>query len=676
MAAARAAARMKPIVAIKAGRSAIAAKAAKSHTGALAGSDRVYDAAFRRAGIVRVGALDDLFEAAETLALRRPVAGNRLAIVTNGGGVGILATDALVAKQGALAELTPETLAALDRALPQTWSHGNPIDIVGDAQGARYSTALVAAADDPGVDAVLVLNCPTAVASSVEAADAVIAAVTDKSGPARTKPVLACWLGDHAAAEARRRLSAAGIPTFATPEEAIDGFTYLLDFQHRATHLTEVGQSAASRVRADRDAADKLLRGALELGQEWLDEVDAKALLAAYGIPVARTVKAANPQEVADLAQRLTPPFAVKIRSPDISHKSDVGGVALDLASPGDARAAAQAMLERVSAAKPDARIEGFAVEEMINRPGSFELIAGLASDATFGPIVLFGQGGTAVSEIDDTAVALPPLTPVLAADLMSRTRISRLLKGYRNRPPAKLEAIQDVLIRLARIAADHPEVAELDINPLLADENGAIALDARVQDPALAVPAALVSYPQELERRIVAQDGTELLIRPIHPEDAPALQRFIEGLDPESVRARFFETMKRLPPAMLDRLTQIDYDREMAFVALDRTANPEDDVICGVARIVVLPGGTKGEYALTARQTTIERGIARALMEEVVAYARRRGLQELCGEELRDSIGLLDVARDVGGAITQDKDDPTVVCVALRLLPVEAAAE
>lgn len=328
-------------------------------------------------------------------------------------------------------------------------------------------------------------------------------------------------------------------------------------------------------------------------------------------------------------------------------------------------------------AAQPEARIEGFVVEEMVKRSGAIELIAGLAADATFGPIVLFGQGGVAVNEIDDTAIALPPLTKTSAAELIARTRVSRLLEGYRNHPRANLDAIVDVLIRLSRIATDHPEVAELDINPLLADADGVIALDARVRlrDPALAVPAALSVYPADLERRVPAADGSQILIRPIRPEDAPALEKFIEGLDVASVRARFFETMKRLPPALLDRLTQIDYDREMAFVALDRTENADDDTICGVARLIVLPGGTKGEYALTACPRTIERGIARALMNEAIAYAKRRGLTELCGQELRDSIGLLGLARELGGSITRDPEDASVACVALRLLPAEEAA-
>ncbi|MDB5397593.1 MAG: family N-acetyltransferase [Rhodospirillales bacterium] len=682
MAAARAAARVKPILAIKAGRSSSSAQTVKSHTGALAGSDRVYDAAFRRAGIVRVGTLENLFDALEVLASGQSAGGRRLAIITNGGGVGVLAVDALLAKAGIAAKLSVETIATLDTVLPPTWSKANPIDVVGDADGTRYAAALRSVLADPGVDAALVINCPTAVSSSAEAASAMIDCIVGETESTKAKPVLACWLGSETTTGARRKLSTAGIPTFATPERAIDGFTYLNKFGHRAAHLDEVGDLAAAVFRPDHPVANALLRGALEGGKEWLDEADAKALLTAYGVPVARTIKAATPDQVAQAARTLGGMVVVKIKSPDIIHKSDIGGVALDLATPEAARASAQAMLDRIHASQPDARLDGFTVDAMIHRPDSIELIAGLAGDATFGPVILFGQGGVAVDMIDDTAVALPPLTPVLAADLVARTRVSRLLGGYRSRPPAKLSAIYDVLMALARIATDHPEIVELDINPLLADETGVVALDARVRlrDPALAVPAALVSYPHDLEHIVATNDGCEVVIRPIRPEDAPALQRYIENLDPSTVRARFFETMKRLSPAMLARLTQIDYAREMAFVAIDKEktpidADPQEETFCGVGRVIIPAFGTKGIYALTACPTSVGRGVAHALMNDLIAYGRGHGFEELCGDELADSTGLINVARDFGATISHDDADMTKVCIALSLLPIAQAA-
>jgi acetyltransferase len=679
MAAARAAARVKPVIVLKAGRSPTAAHAVKSHTGALAGADRVYAAAFQRAGVVRVDTLEDVFDAVEVLSRPRPVTGGRLAIITNGGGAAVLAADALIARRGVLATLSPETVTALDSVLPPSWSKANPIDIIGDANGARYAAALQAVSQDPGVDAILVLNCPTAVASSEEAAMSVIEWFQRNDLQGAGKPLLAAWLGPNATPSAQRELSAAGIPTFPTPERAIDGFGYLQAFQNRAISLFEVDDTPPAACPTKRMTADHLMRDALQSGREWLDEVDSKQLLIAYGIPVAQTIKADTIEQVCEAAALIGKPVAVKIRSKDITHKSDVGGVALDLANAELAGAAAQAMRDRVVVLKPDAVLEGFTVSEMIHRAGGIELIAGITNDPTFGPVILFGQGGTAVGTTDDAAVALPPLTSVLADDVIGRTRVSKLLAGYRAQRPAKLSAIKDVLTALARMSVDHPEIAELDINPLLADENGVVALDARVRvrDSSGAVPAALVSYPHQYERMVATSDGGAILIRPIRPEDAPALQRFIENLDPTTIRARFFDTMKRLPPAMLARLTQIDYDREMAFVAIEGNdsgdADPLDTVICGVGRLIMHPAGHKAEYALTASPAAIDRGIAHALMDKLIAYARSRGLTEICGEELADSTGLIGVARERGGSAVHEEGDMTCFRIALPIPPAKA---
>jgi acetyltransferase len=680
MAAARAAARVKPVIVLKAGRSPTAAHAVKSHTGALAGADRVYAAAFQRAGVVRVDTLEDVFDAVEVLSRRRPVAGGRLAIITNGGGAAVLAADALIANRGVLASLLPETVATLDSVLPPSWSKANPIDIIGDANGARYAAALQAVSQDPGVDAILVLNCPTAVASSEEAAMSVIEWFQRDEFQGAGKPLLAAWLGANAAPLAQRKLSEAGIPTFSTPERAIDGFGYLQAFQNRAVSLFEVDDTPPAACPTKRMTADHLLRGALQSGREWLDEVDSKQLLVAYGIPVAQTIKADTVDQVREAAALIGKPVAVKIRSKEITHKSDVGGVALDLANAELAGDAAQAMRDRVAALTPDATLDGFTVSEMIHAVGGIELIAGITNDPTFGPVILFGQGGTAVGATDDAAVALPPLTSMLADDVIGRTRISKLLAGYRAQRPAKLSAIKDVLTALARMSVDHPEIAELDINPLLADENGVVALDARVRvrDPSGAAPAALVSYPHQYERMVATSDGGAILIRPIRPEDAPALQRFIENLDPTTIRARFFDTMKRLPPAMLARLTQIDYDREMAFVAIESNDSGDTDsldtVICGVGRLIMNPAGHKADYALTASPAAIERGIAHALMDKLIAYAQSRGLTEICGEELADSTGLIGVARERGGSAVHEEGDMTCLLITLPILPAKAA--
>jgi acetyltransferase len=481
MAAARAAARNKPVLAVKVGRHAESARAARSHTGALAGSDGVYDAAFRRAGILRVLDTEQLFDAAETLSLTREQRGDRLAILTNGGGPGVMATDALIDLGGHLAELGPGTIARLDAVLPKTWSRGNPVDIIGDAPGSRYRKALDVLLEAPEVDAVLALNCPTAVGNSEEAARAVIGAVAEAApGALAGRNVFTSWLGEHSAGPAREAFSDARIATYETPDRAVRGFMDRVQYQRIAEFL----QSSSGMPQSARDAviARNAITGALDDGREWLDVIELAAVFAAYGIPFVKTKAARDPSEAAAVAQAIGFPVALKIGSRDITHKSDVGGVALKLGSPDEVREGAIAMLARVGKAVPNARIEGFVVQQMISRPEAVELIVGVIDDATFGPVVLFGQGGVAVEVVKDSALELPPLDDMLARGLITRTRVCKLLQGYRNRPPADLAAVSDVLQRVSLLVSDHAEIRELDINPLLADADGVIAVDARIR--------------------------------------------------------------------------------------------------------------------------------------------------------------------------------------------------
>jgi acetyltransferase len=662
MSAARAAARNKPVIVIKAGRHAAAAKAATSHTGALAGADAVYDAAFRRAGMLRVGGLAELFSAVETLGRMQPLKGDRLAILTNGGGLGVLATDDLLDAGGRLAELDPATIAALDAKLPRTWSHGNPVDIIGDAPGERYAAALDCLLADRSVDAVLVLNCPTAVGAPVEAADAVIKTIQTHL---QSRNVLTSWLGDFAAVEARHRFAQAGIPSYATPGEAIAGFMHMARFRRNQELLLQTPAAELAEFTPDRAAAEAVVARALAERREWLDEAEGRALLTAYGILTVRSETVASPVEVAAAAARLGGAVAIKIRSRDILHKSDVGGVALDLETPAAASDAASAMLARIKQSQPDARIDGFTVQQMIRRPGAYELIAGLIADRTFGPVVLFGAGGVGVEVINDKALALPPLNSLLAHDLISRTRIAALLRGYRNRPPADMDAVAHTLIHLAQLAAELPAVAELDINPLLADPHGVIALDVRVRvrDPALAVPMAVLPYPNRLEHRIALRDRTELRIRPIKPEDARAVTELFAGLTAEDIRSRFFVAMKALPPSLLARLTQIDYDREMALVALD-----SHGALCGVVRLSADPDNARAEYAVVVRSDWKGRGLGYAMMQEIIGYARQHGTGEVYGTVLAENVAMIAMARELGFAIAADPADTTLVTVRLPL--------
>jgi acetyltransferase len=480
MAAARAAARSKPLLVLKVGRQAEGAKAAHSHTGALAGSDVVYDAAFRRAGMLRVGTMPEIFDGIETLALTSPLDGDRLAILTNGGGPGVIATDALVAAGGKLAELAPATIAALDAMLPPTWSHGNPVDMIGDAPAEHYAGAVDALLGDEGTDAVLVLNCPTALADPAEAARAVIDTVTRTNGRHGTKDVYTTWLGEYLAAPSRQLFSAARLATYETPEDAVQGFMHRVHY-HRNQLLLAEGPAQAPDTGCDAATVQAIVTRALAGGRQWLDPHDVASVLRAYGIPSLQSRSVADPDGAARAAAELGGAVALKIDSPDITHKSDVGGVALNLEGSERVRREAAAMFERVKNAQPEARIDGFLVQEMAPPSGALELIVGMSVDRVFGPVVLFGHGGTAVELIADTTVELPPLNLTVARAQMARTRVWRLLQGYRNSPPADLDAIAGVLIRVGALAADHPNISELDINPLLADARGVLAVDARI---------------------------------------------------------------------------------------------------------------------------------------------------------------------------------------------------
>jgi acetyltransferase len=661
--AARIAARAKPVVVIKAGRAPDGARAAHSHTGALAGRDAVYDAVFRRTGLLRVQDTIELFDAVETLAHAQRFKGDRLAILSNGGGVAVLATDRVIAEGCRLAELAPETIARLDSVLPATWSRGNPVDIIGDAPGARYAAALEAVLDDPGTDAVLVLNCPTAIADSADAARAVI-----ECSKTRRRPVLTSWLGGASAEKARSAFSANGMPSYDTPEAAVRGFAHIVRYHAAQEQLLRTPQIAAVDGAINRIAAAAVFDAVRRDGRDWLMEAEAKVVLDAYGIPVVATAVAATPEEAAAAAKGMPGPYVIKIYSPDILHKSDVGGVALDLATPQAVAESAAAMHDRVKRALPRARIDGFTVQTMVRRRHAFELIVGVFEDPQFGPVILFGEGGTGVEAIDDTAMALPPLDAMLAANLIGETRIGKLLHGYRGRPGADMGAIADTLIRVSRLAADFDEIKELDINPLLADADGAIAIDARIRiAPASGAPGARLAikpYPSELCGTATLRDGSLVSIRPIEPTDAPLLQEMIRRSDPKDIRMRFLHAMKELPDKLAARLSQIDYAREMAFIAI---GEPADGVV-GVSRLVGDANNERAEYAVLVRTDWKGRGLGYALMTRLIGHARDRGLKELFGEVLTENRAMLDMCRGLGFSIDSSPEDLQICNVRLKL--------
>ena len=660
MSAARAAARSKPTMVLKAGRVAEGARAAASHTGALAGADDVYDTAIRRAGMLRVLTTEDLFAAVQTLAHARPLFGERLVILTNGGGPGVMATDALVAAGGVMAQLSADTLRRLDAVLPPTWSRANPVDIIGDAPAARYADALSILLDDPQADAILFIHAPTAIVPSTE-----IAAAVAPIAQACSRNILGCWLGGEAVAGARTLFAEAGIPVYATPEEAVGAYLQIVQFRRNQGLLMQVPPAACGDFVVDRVRAAALIGAVLAEGRQVLTEPEAKELLATYGIPVVATRTAPGVEEAVLAAGQIGFPVAIKILSQDISHKSDVGGVALDLEGPEAVRAGAQRMLARVTTLLPDARIDGFSVQQMARRPHAHELIVGVATDPVFGPVLLFGQGGIAVEVTADHAVALPPLNVVLARDMISRTRVAKLLAGYRNRPAADLDAIVSVLMQVSQMVADLPELAELDINPLLADSAGAIVLDARVRVTIADKSAstwdrlAIRPYPRELEEQL-EWGGKPLLLRPIRPEDGPAHVAFFNALTPDDVRYRMFVRVRELQPSQLARFTQIDYDREMAFIATRPGSDGLAETI-GVARVVADPDNIQAEFAVTVRSDLKGHGLGRLLMEKLIEYCRRRGTREIVGEAMPQNTRVINMVRALGFAVTRTPGDDTM---------------
>ena len=657
MSAARAAARNKPVIVVKAGRAGSGVQAAASHTGALAGSDIVIDSAIRRAGMLRVDTLQELFMAAETLAHFRGNNSECLTIMTNGGGAGVMAADAAALCGVALCELAPATTERLDALLPATWSKGNPIDIIGDAPVERYVGTLQALMDDAAAGAVLFLHAPTAIVRSED-----IACACTPLAQQAPKRVMSCWLGGATVASARAIFQDAGVPAYETPEEAVRAFSMLGTYRRNQALLLEAPGTTVASPAPDIDAARRLIATVLASGREMMTEAEAKALLQACGVPVVSTcVVAANADDAAAAADEIGYPVALKIVSRDITHKSDVGGVALDLCNTGAVRDAAHTMLERVRAAASRATIDGFTVQPMVRRPHAQELIVGASIDSLFGPVILFGQGGTAVEVLADRAVALPPLNRPLAREMVSRTRVARLLGGYRDHPAANLDAVLDVLIAVSQMMGGLPELAELDINPLLVDEAGVIALDARVRVSAKPCAGedrfAIRCYPTQLEETASWEDQP-ILLRPIRPEDEEQHAEFLASLDPEDIRMRIFYSRRTIERTELARLTQIDYEREMAFIA--QASGPDGKPrTLGTVRAVTDPDNNDAEFAIIVRSELKGRGLGQLLLAKMIRYARSRGTKRLVGSVLRENDSMLKLARDIGFELDEREGAP-----------------
>jgi len=645
MSAARAAARNKPVIAIKAGRVSESARATQSHTGALAGSDAIYDAALRRAGMLRVYELEEMFTAVETLSRSRPPRGTRLGLVSNGGGIAVMAVDELIEVGGTLAELSEETKAKLDAVLPAGWSRDNPVDILADADGDRYAKALDILFQTQEIDSVLALHAPAAISSSVEIAEKII-----KSVKANRANAMTCLIGQEKVGPARRLLREAGIPAYETPGAAVHAFMHLVKYRKNQEMLMETPASALADFIPSTETARQIVEKTLASGNAFMGEPDAKAVLAAYGIPTVETHIARSPSEASRIATRLGGPVALKILSRDISHKSDVGGVVLNLSGPFEVEKAGNLMRETVAEKFPEARIDGFTVQRMASRAGAHEIIIGVSTDPIFGPVLMFGQGGTAVEVIHDFTFGLPPLNTSLAREMIDRTRISKLLHGYRDRPAADIDAICLSLMKISQLIIDIPEIIELDINPLFADADGVIAVDAVIKVAPIVDSAdrlAIRPYPKDLEEIFVLNDGKKVIVRPIRPEDEPNHHVFVSKLTPEDIRFRFFGLVGELPHSEMARLTQIDYDREMAFIAI-----PLDEEVSetwGVVRTNCDPDNEKAEFAVVVRSDLKASGLGRKLMQKMIRYCKARGTGEIVGQVLHDNIRMLKFVEGLG---------------------------
>ncbi|WP_407155703.1 GNAT family N-acetyltransferase [Bradyrhizobium sp. STM 3557] len=675
MSAARAAARVKPVVVVKSGGGVEAAKTPATHIGALAGADAVYDAAFRRAGIVRVSDLRELFDCAETLGRLEAPIGKRLAILTNGHGIGNLAIDRLLELGGVPASVGPTVQAKLDAVLPSIWSASNPVDIVGDADAERYAAALEALLSDQDNDAVLVLNVQTAIAAADDIAASVAKLVRTYREQHRrwAKPVLAAWIAAEQAT--LDTLSNAAIPNYPTEGDAVRGFMHLVRHREVVEALAAVPPAMPSSFAPDVAVARSIVARAVTEGRSWLDPVEIKRLLEAYEIEMVPTFAASNVDDAVRSASELFAQGAtvvLKILSPDIVHKSDVGGVVLNLTSPDAVRTAANEIMARTASLRPEARISGVIVQPMVIRSKAREIIMGIADDPTFGTVMVFGRGGTAVEIINDKALALPPLDLRLARDLIERTRVSRLLRAYRDVPAVKPDAVAMVLVKLAQMAADIPEIRELDINPLLADESGVMAVDARVAvgrtEPKFkgSGPSNLAvrAYPTQWERHLEIKDGWHIFARPIRPEDEPLIHDFLRHVTSEDLRLRFFAPMKEFTHDFIARLTQLDYARAMAFVAFDEATNE----LLGVVRIHSDSVYENGEYAILLRSDLKGKGLGWVLMQLMIEYARSEGLKVISGDVLQENTVMLDMCRNLGFEVKTDPAELDLCNVKLRL--------
>jgi acetyltransferase len=664
LSAAREVALTKPIIVIKPGRTVQAAKAAASHTGSLTGSDDVLDAAFRRAGVLRVDSISELFQISEILAKQPRPRGRKLSIVTNAGGPGVIATDALIGGGGELTDISPETMEALNAVLPVVWSHNNPIDIIGDAPPERYAKALEVAAADPEADGLLVVLTPQAMTDPTATARALV-----KYASIEGKPVLASWMGGLDVDEGAKILREAGIPTFAYPDRACVLFNYLWKYDEGLRSLYETPRLPVAADRGQfREEVDRIIDSVAAEGRTLLTEYESKKVLAAYGIPITDTEIAITPDEAVDAAEQIGYPVVVKLLSRTITHKTDVGGVALNLKSADAVREAFTKIRDAVAEKAGAEHFEGVTVQPMINWSG-YELIVGSSVDPQFGPVLLFGMGGQLVEVFRDKALALPPLNTSLALHLIDETKIAHALKGVRGRRPIDREVLASLLVRFSELVAEQPRIAEIDINPLLASPERVIALDARVVlHPAEVADKdlprlAIRPYPYQYETRTTTLDGTPILIRPIRPEDEPAVIAFHRGLSEETVVSRYGVNRpleERIARSRMTRICFADYDRQFALVAITDAQDEADREIIAMSRQTRLHASDDRYLTMVVADAWQRQGIGARLVHAQVAVAKGEGVDHLISEIQPGTIGIRELLENEGFTIEEDADGVT----------------
>ena len=671
MSALRSAAIAKPVVVLKAGRKQAGSEAAQTHSGASVGSDEVFDAAIRRAGAVRVRSFVELFSAAKCLASRYRPVGPRLAIVTNGGGPGVLAADWVNEIALQLGKLSPESIAALRPQLADAASISDLIDLSEDASPEHYAAAIRSAAVDKGVDGVLAIHSPKAGVDANAVARAVAALL-----PTTYKPLLSCWMGDATMSEARVLLNDAGVASFRTPEAAVGAFGNIATFYQNQRLLQQTPPPLSTLAKPDIEGARLLIESVLAERRKVLTEMESKSLLSSFHVPVTQTILARNANEAMMIATQLGFPVALKIDSPDIVHKSDVQGVALNIMSGTSVRETYADMMERVSRVAPKARINGVTVQKMARARRGREISVGVVTDDPFGPVIVFGAGGVMIELIDDRAMELPPLNQFLARRLIERARVAETLLEWRGASAVDLGALEQVLLRVSEMVCALPQLREMDINPIIVDEHGAVAVDARIVVDGVPQGAlgstgqfahlAILPYPTRHEHMLTLRGGDTCQVRPIRPDDAQMLQNLVRGLTPESRYFRFVSSFNELPPAMLSRFTLIDYDREMALVAVatERSTGAdgqlvEVDRIVGVSRYVITPDQASCEFSLVVAEDMKGRGLGSRLMESIMDVARERGLATIAGLVLRSNGGMLKLMRGMGFEVKRFEEDP-----------------